>query len=121
MAALTQDMVALVARHHGGIARLLGRARIEPSKIVVLIAHVESPVGRSFVQAGLVPAPGRSSICVPTGIEAAKMFTDLLEQPEVKLLAERHHATAILVFDSRGKVGITFENFRRMEPRDYPS
>lgn len=99
----------------------MARSRIEHSKLVILIAHVESTVGRSFIEAGLVPAPGRSSLAVPTGIEAAKMFTDLLDHPEVRLLAGKHGATAILVFDRLGKVGITFENFRRMEPRDYPS
>jgi len=89
----------------------MARSRIEPSKLVILIAHVESTVGGSFIEAGLVPALGRSSLVVPTGIEAAKMFTDLLDHPEVKLLAEKHRATAILVFDREGKVGITFEQF----------
>lgn len=111
MAQLSQEHLALVARHRDGIARLMARSQIDPSKLLVIIAHVESTVGRSFVEAGLVPAPGRSSICVPTGIEAAKMFTNLLDHPEVKLLAERHRATAILVFDRDGKVGITFEQF----------
>lgn len=124
MAKLNQEHLALLARHRDGIGRLMARSRIEPSKLVVIIASLESPVGRSFVEAGLVPAPGRSSICVPTGIEAAEMFTDLLGHPEVKLLAERHRATAILVFDREGKVGITFEQFASqvaVEPIDYPS
>lgn len=121
MAKLNQEHLALVARHRGGIGLLMARSRIDTSKIVVLIAHIESRVGRSFIEAGLVPAPGRSSLCVPTGIEAAKLFTDLLDHPEVKLLAEKHRATAILMFDREGEVGITFENFRRTEPRDYPS
>jgi hypothetical protein len=89
----------------------MARSRIEPSKVIVIIAHVESTVGKSFVEAGLAPAPGRSSLCVPTGIEAARLFTGLLDHPEVKLLAEKHRATAILVFDRLGKVGITFEQF----------
>lgn len=123
MAKLNQEHLALLARHRDGIGRLMARSRIEPSKLVVIIASLESPVGRSFVEAGLVPAPGRSSLCVPTGIEAAKMFTDLLDHPEVKLLAEKHRATAILVFDSAGGVGITFEQFMSqvaVEPIDYP-
>lgn len=78
-----------------------------------MIAHVESSVGKSFIEAGLVPAPGRASLCVPTGIEAATLFTDLLDHPEVKLLAEKHGAMAIVVFDRYGKVGITFEQFAR--------
>lgn len=123
MAQLNQEHLTLVARHRDGIGRLMARSQIEPSKLVILIAHVESPVGRSFIEAGLVPAPGRSSLCVPTGIEAAKLFTDLLNHPEVKLLAEKHRATAILMFDREGKVGITFEQFTTrvaVEPLDYP-
>lgn len=123
MAGLNQEHLALLARHRDGIGRLLSRSQIDPSKLVVIIAHVESTVGKSFIEAGLAPAPGRSSLVVPTGIEAAKMFTNVLEQPEVKLLAERHHATAILIFDHLGKVGITFEQFARqvaVEPIDYP-
>ena len=53
-----------------------------------------------------------------------KMFTDLLDQPEVKLLAEKHRATPILVFDRLGKAGVTFEQFTSqvaVEPIDYPS
>ncbi|GMV15482.1 MAG: hypothetical protein AMXMBFR56_37060 [Polyangiaceae bacterium] len=122
MAQLNQDHLALLARHRDGIGRLMARSQIDPSKIVVLIAHLASPVGKSFIEAGLVPAHGRSSLVVPTGIEAAKMFTNLLDHPEVRLLAEKHRATAILVFDRRGKVGITFENFiPPQEPRDCPS
>jgi len=101
----------------------MARSQVDPSKLVILIAHAESTVGKSFVGAGLAPAPGRSSLAVPTGIEAAKMFTDLLDQPEVKLLVEKHRATAILVFDREGKVGITFEQFLSqvaVEPIDYP-
>ena len=123
MAQLNQEHLALLARHRDGIGRLMARSRIEPSKLVILIAHVESTVGGSFIEAGLVPALGRSSLVVPTGIEAAKMFTDLLDHPEVKLLAEKHRATAILVFDREGKVGITFEQFTNhvaVEPIDYP-
>lgn len=123
MAQLDQEHLALVAKHREGIARLMARSRIEPSKLVILIAHVESTVGKSFVEAGLVPAPGRSSLVVPTGIEAAKMFTELLDHPEVRLLAEKHGATAILVFDRNNRVGITFEQFAgqvAVEPLDYP-
>lgn len=111
MAQLNQEHLALVAKHRDGIARLMARSRIDCSKLIVIIASLECPVGKSFVEAGLVPAPGRSSICVPTGIEAAKMFTNLLDHPEVRLLTERHRATAILVFDRDGNVGITFEQF----------
>lgn len=119
MPGLNQNHLALLARHRDGIGRLMARSKIDPSKLVILIAHVESTVGKSFIDAGLVPAPGRSSLVVPTGIEAAKMFTDLLDQPEVRLLAEKHGTTAILVFDREGKVGISFEKFRRIELRDY--
>jgi hypothetical protein len=122
VAGLNQEHLALLARHREGIGRLMARSRIEPSKLVVIIAHVESPVGKSFIEAGLVPGSGRSSLCVPTGIEAARLFTDLLDHPEVKLLAEKHRATAILVFDRLGKVGITFEQFTSqvaVEPIDY--
>lgn len=126
MAGLSQEHLTLVARHRDGIARLMARSRIDISKIVILIAHVESTVGKSFIDAGLVPAPGRRSLVVPTGIEAAKMFTNLLGHPEVRLLAEKHRATAILVFDRYGKVGITFERFtngvtatRPQKPVDY--
>lgn len=77
----------------------------------MIIAHVESPVGKSFLDAGLVPAPGRTSIVIPTGIEAAKQFTDVLDHPDVKRLAQVHHATALLVFDRNGDAGITFEQF----------
>lgn len=124
MALLNQEHLALLARHRDGIGRLMARSRIDPSKLAILIAHVESPVGKSFIEAGLAPAPGRSSLVVPTGIEAAKMFTDLLDQPEVKLLAEKHRATPILVFDRLGKAGVTFEQFTSqvaVEPIDYPS
>ncbi len=123
MAALNRDHLALLARHRDGIGRLLSRSQIDPSKLVVIIAHVESTVGKSFIEAGLAPAPGRSSLVVPTGIEAAKMFTNLLDHPEVRLLAEKHRATAILVFDRLGTVGITFERFTSqvaVEPIDYP-
>lgn len=102
----------------------MARSRLDPSKIIVMIASLESPVGKSFIEAGLVPAHGRSSLAVPAGIEAAKMFTTLLDVPEVKLLAEKHGATAILVFDSLGRVGITFEQFASqvaVEPLDYLS
>lgn len=122
MAQLSQEHLALVAKHRDGIARLMARSRIDCSKIIVIIASLESPVGRRFIEAGLVPAPGRTSLCVPTGIEAAKMFTNLLDHPEVRLLTEKHRATAILVFDREGKVGITFEQFiSPQEPRDYLS
>lgn len=123
MAGLNQEHLALVAKHREGIARLMARSRIDSSKIIVIIASLGSPVGKSFIEAGLAPAPGRSSLVVPTGIEAAKMFTNVLEQPEVKLLAEKHRATAILVFDREGKVGITFEQFVSqvaVEPLHYP-
>jgi hypothetical protein len=83
VAGLNQEHVALLARHRDGIGRLMARSRIEPSKVIVIIAHVESTVGKSFIEAGLVPAPGRSSLYVPTGIEAARLFTDLLDHPEV--------------------------------------
>lgn len=124
MAGLNQEHLALLARHRDGIGRLMARSQIYPSKVVVIIAHVESPVGKSFIEAGLVPAQGRSSLAVPTGIEAARMFTKLLDHPEVKLLAEKHQATVILVFDRNGRVGITFEQFASrvaVEPIDYPS
>lgn len=123
MAGLNQEHLALLARHREGIGRLMARSNIDPSKVIVVIAHVESTVGGSFIEAGLVPAPGRSSLVVPTGIEAARLFTDLLDHPEVRLLAEKHGATAVLVFDRVGKVGITFEQFTSqvaVEPLDYP-
>jgi len=119
MAGLNQEHLALLARHRGGIARLMARSRIDPTRVVVIIAHVESTVGKNFIAAGLEPAPKRSSVCVPTGLEAAKMFTDLLDHPEVRMLAEKHRATAILVLDREGKVGITFEQFA-VEPIHYP-
>jgi hypothetical protein len=108
---MNQEHLALVARHRGGIGKLMARSRIEPSKVLVIIAHVESPVGRSFVEAGVAPASGRSSLVVPTNIEAASMFADALADPEVKDGVERHLATAVLVFDRAGSVGVTFERF----------
>jgi len=110
-AALTEEMVALVARHRRGIGRLLARSLMPPERVLVIIARVESAVGRSFLAAGLQPAPGRQSLAIPTDLAAARMFTDALDQPEVRVLTETHGATPLLVFDSEGRVGVTFERF----------
>jgi hypothetical protein len=90
---------------------LLARSRIDPSKLVIIVAHVESPVGRIMIDAGVPVPPGRSSVVIPTSRETASLYTDVFEQAEVRELAEKHGATAILVFDQEGNVGITFERF----------
>ncbi len=56
-----------------------------------------------------------------TGIEAAKLYTDLFDQAEVRELAEKHGATTILVFDRTGNIGVTFERVAAGLSRTLPS
>lgn len=111
MAALTQEQLFLLARHQRGIGRLLSRSRIDPSKVLVIIAHVECTVGRGFLEAGVVPVPTRSSVVLPMGIEAASVVVPAVLDPEVLRGAARHGATALVVFGREGPPGLTFERF----------
>jgi len=113
VASLTQEHLALLTRHRLGVGRLIARSRVEPQRLLVIIAHVESAVGQGFIEAGLFPATGRTSIVVPTGFEAARTFVPALLDPEVIERAARHGATAVVIFGREGPPGITFERFQR--------
>lgn len=75
------------------------------------IAHVESPVGRVLVEAGMVPVRGRLSLVFPTTIEAAPMIAEVLGHPEIRRMNDQYRATTLVVFDSVGGLGVTFERY----------
>lgn len=115
-----QENLQLLARHVDGVRRLLARSKIEPSKLIIVIAHADTAVGRALIAAGLPIRPGRSSLCVPVGVDSAMMFAELLDLPEVKLLGEKHSATPVVIV-GRSKVEVAFERFVVDRDRRRPS
>lgn len=115
---MNPNHLALLERHRNGIVNLLAKSRLDPVEVVVIIADVRSRVGRAFVDAGLAPAPGRTSIAVPTSIDSAPIIAEVLDLDEVRRLRNVHGATALVVIDERDDAGVTFERFQsRHHPR----
>ena len=109
---MNPNHLALLERHRNGIVNLLAKSRLDPVEVVVIIADVRSRAGRARVGAGLDPAPGRTSIVVPTSIDSASIIAEVLALDKVRRLRDVHGATALVVIDERDDVGVTFERFQ---------